>query len=234
MKYSKHPRLYISSKLASDKNIILDDDQSNYLKNVLRLKNGFKLRVFNEEDGEYLANFHINGKECSIELFEKFRESQKQKHNITVLAPLIKSDKLELICDMATQLGISYLIPIITERVQRRDVNLERLNKIVLEATRQSERFSAPIISDSRRLNDIKFEDFDIILFANEMEQSAKNLKIDIGQKIAVLVGPEGGFTEDEIKFLISKKNIFSVSLGENVLRSETSVVSLLSFVNLT
>ncbi len=232
MKYSKYPRIYIDVQLLTGKIIPLDKDQLNYLKTVLRLKDGFKLRVFNENDGEYFANLLIKNLECNLKLLEKFRDIIVPRYEVTLLVPLIKLDRFELMCDMVTQLGIVSIIPIITERVQRRELNFDRLNKIVKEATRQSERFISPRVSHQIYLEDIEFGDYNIILFANEMEQNQSSLEFDNVQKIAILVGPEGGFTDYEIRTILSKCNVVSMSLGDSVLRTETAVISMLSLIN--
>lgn len=225
MKYSKLPRLYMEDELSPDKLLLLNNENYNYLKNVLRLKNGFKLRVFNEKNGEFIANFDSDGK---ILLTEQFRNIHQYQPKITLLASIIKQDKFELICDMATQIGVTSIIPIITIRVQKKDINYERLNKIILEATRQSERFDIPKLNQAIELKEIKNLFFDKIYFANEQEQrefkNSSNLK-----NIAALIGPEGGFTDEEINFLNNLSNVESISLGHNVLRAETASIALLS-----
>ena len=199
---------------------------------------------------------------------------------VILLASIIKPDKFEMICDMATQIGVTKIIPIITQRVQRKELNRNRLAKIILESVRQSERLTIPILGDEIKLSAIAQLEVNRIYFANEMEESnivsihdprrhpraggdpeqkeidlptneafwprtpgsrVKKARDDIsGEQLlnmnsfqdnsfAFLIGPEGGFTDEEILFLLTLPNIASVSLGANVLRSETAAIALLS-----
>jgi len=224
MKYSKLPRIYVSSLLEAHKSIQLDNDNLNYLKNVMRLKEGFSFRVFNEACGEFLASFSLSGK---VQIQEILRKPHEHKSSITLFASIIKQDKFELMCDMAVQLGVSDIVPIITDRVQKRELNIERLKKIMLEASRQCERLDIASISEPIDIKDIKYKDFERIYFANENEDNTASFENK--GKVGVIVGAEGGFTDEEVLSLSKIPNVISVSLGENVLRAETATVAMLA-----
>lgn len=232
MKYSKLPRIYINSELFKRGFPVVNDSDCHYIKNVLRAKHGQQIRVFNENDGEFFAIVNITGKKYNLEIKEQFRKPIQNSRGVILLAPIIKPDKFEMICDMATQIGVTKIIPIITQRVQRKELNRDRLAKIILESVRQSERLTIPILGSEIKLSDIAPLEVDRIYFANEMEESNGVLQdTSSSNSCAFLIGPEGGFTNEEIAFLKALPNLVSVSLGDNVLRSETAAIALLSKV---
>ncbi len=230
MKYSKLPRIYVAEFLETKSEFALDADNYNYIKNVLRLKDGFFIRVYNERGVEYIARIKLGNKAGSFQIAEKFREKTSYQKEISLFISIIKADKFELICDMATQMGVTKIIPIISERVQRRELNNERLKKIITEAARQSERFDVPELMSPIDLSDIKDTKCEIVFFANETEENNLIINANDGE-VGALIGPEGGFTDSEIEFLNSLDFIHSVSLGQNVLRAETAAIALLSKV---
>ncbi len=230
MKYSKLPRIYAAECLEENRTFPFDLENYNYLKNVMRLKDGFSIRVYNERDGEYNAQVKFDSRSGSFKIGEKLREPYAQQIETWLFAAIIKSDKFELICDMATQMGVTKIVPIISERVQKREVNEARLKKIIMEAARQSERLDSPQLFSPLDLKDLKNTECSEIFFANEMEQNEEVLNVN-SNNIGVLIGPEGGFTEEEIKFLNNLDFVHSVSLGQNVLRAETAAISMLARV---
>lgn len=230
MKYSKLPRIYVAEFLEIKREFALDPDNYNYIKNVLRLKDGFFIRVYNESGVEYIASIKLGNKTGSFQIIEKFREKTLAQKEICLFVAIIKADRFELICDMATQMGVTKIIPIISERVQRREVNEERIKKIIMEAARQSERFDIPEFISPIDLSDIKDTKCKKVFFANETEENNLVRHADYND-VGALIGPEGGFTESEIEFLNSLDFVYSVSLGQNVLRAETAAITLLSKV---
>lgn len=232
MKYSKLPRIYINSELFKGGFPELNESDCHYIKNVLRAKNAEQIRVFNENGGEFFAKVNIQGKTLSLEIQEQFRKPIQNSRGVILLASIIKPDKFEMICDMATQIGVTKIIPIITARVQRKELNRDRLSKIILESVRQSERLTIPILEDEMKLSEISQLELEQIYFANEMEESDGAMQdTSANNSCAFLIGPEGGFTDEEIAFLKALPNITSVSLGNNVLRSETAAIALLAKV---
>lgn len=236
MKFSSLQRLYIQDKIDSDRLISLNKDHSHYLINVLRLKNGDKVRIFNQNDGEYIASIiNHTKKSCDLKIENLFRPPLKEK-NLCIIQSIIKSDKMMQILDMTTQLGITEIAPVISERTQIKTINKDKYLKTLIESTEQCERMSIPILHDVSRLGDfLDKSNFDIIFLANEMEENtllSKDL-IKNYQKIAFIIGPEGGFTNEEINVITSYKNVVSITLGKTVLRAETAAVSITAQIQL-
>lgn len=235
----KFNRIYINSRLAENSKLELYDDHAHYIKTVLRLRVNDKFRIFNDRDGEFIAQISEFGKNnISANIKECLRKSYLESP-LTLAISIIKQDKLMLTVNMATQLGVTRIIPIITERCQFRTVNTDRLIKCAIEATEQSERLTPPIIEEAILLQDYLKRNNDFILYANEHEKEENSifgvlssLKEKIGN-ILIIIGPEGGFTNDEIELIKSRKNTQSVSLGKNILRAETAAVSAIAQVKL-
>lgn len=228
MKYSKLPRIYLKDKLTKSDIIEFDKENLNYLTKVLRMRDGFDIRVFNEIFGEFHAKINIQGKRVYAELIDNIRMPSEKDIKIYVFAPVIKLNKFEEICDSVTQLGADYIIPCVFDRSQKIDFKIERINKIIFEATRQCERLDFPVYRKPVQLNDIQFDDFNHIFFANEHENQDNRFSRDLKGNVAFFIGPEGGLTNEEIEFL-SSKAAKSISLGDNVLRSEVAAIALMS-----
>ncbi len=138
------------------------------------------------------------------------------------------------VIDQATQLGVSCITPIISAYTQNKEVNIDRYQRIAIEATEQSGRCSVPLINSPQKIDDFLNESFDLLVFANESEELNRVSDIKIWpDKLGVLVGPEGGFSELEINKVNKVNNCYSVSLGKNILRSETAVIAILSQISL-
>lgn len=226
MKYSKFPRIYYQNNISESKIINFDAEDANYLTKVLRLKNGFDIRVFNENDGEYFAKLNLTTKAISAKIIKIFRKAHASDKKIYLFAPIVKAPKFEEICDKATQIGVNFIIPTNYERSQKVNLNFERINKIIHESARQCDRLDIPQLGNILNLSDVVFEKYDSVFMANEHENQEFKSHKPSG-KIAFIVGPEGGLSGDEIEFL--NKDAFSVSLGDNVLRSETAAIALMS-----
>ncbi|MDX1923813.1 MAG: RsmE family RNA methyltransferase [Rickettsiaceae bacterium] len=230
MKYSKLPRVYIKEEINTNSLIEIQSELYDYIINVLRAKKNFQLRVFNEKNGEFFAEVKIEGKNCRLLIKEKFEKPPILGRKITLISSLIRPEKFELICDMATQMGIYRIIPLITERVQQfRAPNYTRLKKIIEESVRQSERLDFPILEEAKTFEQIDLAGYTQILFANENEKNTEHKIGNLGENIAIIVGPEGGFTEIEVKKILLLDNVASLSLGSYVLRSETAAIALLA-----
>ena len=281
----KYNRIYINSRLAENSKIELAGDHVHYVKTVLRLKVNDCLRIFNGTDGEFLAQItDINKNNLSVRLKERLKKPYTESE-LTLAVAIIKQDKLMLAINMATQLGVTKIIPLITRRCQLRSVNIKRLTKCVIEATEQSERLTLPIIEKAITIQDYLKKNNNLMLYANEREKEEKSIlrispslsdvyscevkrgyaKINLkksmksvsrgvermlihehprtykddvanfssSSSITIIVGPEGGFTNDELELLASCKNTKSVSLGSNILRTETAAITAIAQVKL-
>ncbi|AFB20771.1 16S rRNA (uracil(1498)-N(3))-methyltransferase [Rickettsia canadensis] len=234
----KYNRIYINSHLAENSKLELANDHIHYIKRVLRLKVNDGLRIFNGTDGEFLAQITDIGKNnLSVKLKEQLKKPDTESA-LTLAVAIIKQDKLMLTINMATQLGITKIIPLITKRCQFRSVNIKRLTKCMIEATEQSERLIPPIIEQAIKLQDYLKKNNNLMLYANEYEKEENSIlqitSLLNNSDIDIVIGPEGGFTIDELQLLASYKNTKSISLGSNILRAETAAITAIAQVALT
>ncbi len=236
MKFSKLPRIYYNKTISDGGIIKIDGEIFHYLKNVLRLKIFREIRLFNQNDGEFKAQItEVNKKKLTIIINDKLRDVEIEKP-LTLAISIIKQDKFLQAISASVQLGITKIVPIISERTQFKDINKERITKYIIETVEQTERFTIPKLCDVTTLKDFCNNPIsEQIIFANEEEFSEQ--KITNVQKlknnIALLIGPEGGFSGDEKIMLKSNPKILSISLGKNVLRSEVATIYLISCINL-
>lgn len=203
----------------------------NYLKNVLRLKEGDHFRLFNEM-GEYLVNItQLSKKYIQIEVLQQLRCPYTPAHNIIVGMSIIKNDQMLEAINGITQLGVSIIVPVLAARSQVSKINSERLNRCLIEFTEQSERLNVPILSEVTSLSIFCQLYPKSIIYASEREvtQNLNNFS-DFSESIILLIGPEGGFNEAEFDLLKSHR---SVSLGKNILRAEVAAISLMAQLQL-
>lgn len=251
MKFSTLKRLYVDVNLAKNQTIRLDDEYTHYLKNVLRAKNFDLLRLFNK-NGEFLGRIHnlhhfnkrINKKQddiIDIEILELLRLPRSELQIILAM-PLIKTEKMSEAINMAVQLGVTKIVPIKTKFSQTEEINYERFSRIILEAVRQSERFALTKLEKITTLENfiLNYSVLYPVIFANEREIESNSIRSlsnmhDIFAKngVCIMIGPEGGFSDQEHEMLLTNQNIHSISLGTNILRTETAVATLLSQLQL-
>ena len=228
-------RLHFSNKLASGMVLKLSESQSHYLKNVVRLKNGDKISLFNSADGEWNAKI-LNQRNDFTEIkVEKLYRKQKQENNLWLAFSPIKKIAQDLILQKATELGIQKFIPLICERSIVREINIIRAKKIIIEASEQSNRISVPEFS---KIQDLKsfihtFPENGRIIFC-DINSSSNNLKNILSKKnpTCILIGPEGDFSEKERQLLVDKKKTLSFSLADNILRSETAAIAAITILS--
>ncbi len=230
------PRLYVDMGLSPARPITLDEAASNYLLRVLRLGLGGEVRLFNGRDGEWRAVIEaVGARRVEVRVVETLRPAQVKPAPgpILVFAP-VKKDATDLIIEKATELGVRRIAPVLTERTQTRTLRLDRLRKIALEATEQTERLDLPVIDEARLLMRV-LDDLPpgtAIIFCDEdggAPPILETLKTFPGKEAAVLIGPEGGFTPSERALLKARADVFAVSLGPRILRAETAVIAALT-----
>ena len=224
-------RLFFSNLISVNLTDKLDKSQSNYLTKVMRVKENEVFSLFNNE-GEWEAK--ILGISKSIVEF-KITKQLRQKENIKKLwlafSP-IKSNYQNFMIQKATELGVTKFLPIIFDRTVVRKVNKERLEKIVIEASEQSNRINVPSFESPQNLdNFLKKNSMDLIF----TDLNSDNKKVD-GSKfthkpICIIIGPEGDFSEVERQKILSSKGVQSIKINENILRTETAVISTISIV---
>jgi len=229
-------RLYFSGKIQSNLSSHLTKEQTHYLRDVMRLKTGDKLSIFNTQ-GEWNAIIESYDKnETKIKIMEKVRDKNNEKNIWLAFSP-IKQNPLNFVIQKGTELGVQKFIPILSERTVVREINIERVKKIITESSEQSNRISVPEINKPESLKNFlsQFPKKASLIFCdiNSTENSLKNiLKKNIEEPVCVLIGPEGDFSENERKMIIDLNQTHSISLAKNILKAETAALSAITIVN--
>ena len=235
MKFSQLFRIYVNQPLAKNQTICLVDERQHYLSLVIRLRIDQKIRIFNERDGEFVAQVRSIGKKETILIVEDIFRSVIIEPPLILALCIIKLDRFLEAIRAAVQIGVTEIIPIVSSRVQLKKIPREKIENILQQSTEQSERLKIPILADETSLEDLlQRRDIEQIIFANENELENKIIADIRGWKdeLCVLIGPEGGFTDREIK-LLEQSNVTSISLGETVMRSEIATIVTLGCVKM-
>ncbi len=226
-------RLFHPENIIENTTCLLSKEHTHYVVNVMRLKRGSNLNLFNKE-GEWLCEIiFLNKDRVEVKYLKKIKESFKPS-NIEIAICLVKKGPMDTILQKATELGVHKIIPILSERTEVKELNLERAKKITIGASEQSNQLFPPEISKETKLKDF-LHNLDVsskLLFADV--NSKNNLKKEILKEanfFSVLIGPEGDFSPNERELINSKSNTYSFSLSKNILRSDTAVISAISLV---
>ncbi len=223
-------RLFFPENLSTNLNLKLDKSQSHYLIKVMRLNIGKNFSLFNQ-NGEWEARITkiIKGI-VEFSIIKKIRSNDNEKEIWLAFAP-IKLNYLNLMIQKATELGVSKFIPILTERTIVRKVNEKRLNKIIVEASEQSNRLKVPKLEGIVKLdNFLKFNQKTNIIFG-DLNTNNNKLNIKNNEPLCILIGPEGDFTTKEREKILKFKNIIPLKINENILRAETAAISMISII---
>jgi 16S rRNA (uracil1498-N3)-methyltransferase len=225
-------RLFFSKKLSADLTDKLDKPQSHYLTKVMRVKENEVFSLFNK-DGEWETKIlSISKSIVEFKTTKQIRQKENVKELWLAFSP-IKSNFQNFMIQKATELGVTKFLPIIFERTIVRKINKERLEKIVIEASEQSNRLNVPIIEESQNLNTfLKTDSIDLIF----TDLNSNNNKIDkskfTNRPVCIIIGPEGDFSEAEREKILNFDGVQALKISENILRSETAVISAISIVN--
>ena len=230
-------RLFFSKELKANLLSNLSTEQSHYIKNVMRLKPGDTISLFNSVNGEWNAKILNHNKENTEFKVEKLIKSKKLENDIWLAFSPIKKNPLDMMIQKTTELGIQKFFPILSERTIVKGINIKRVKKIIVEASEQSNRISVPEINNLETLKNFlsQFPKNGYLLFCdiNCEKNNLKNiLSKKIEEPICVLIGPEGDFSETERKLIIDLKQTHSISLAKNILRAETAALSAITIVN--
>jgi 16S rRNA (uracil1498-N3)-methyltransferase len=227
-------RLFHPENIIENTTGLLSKEHTHYVVNVMRLKQGSNLNFFNKE-GEWLSEIiFIERDKVEIKFLNKIKEPLKIS-NIELAICLVKKTPMEIILQKATELGVSKMIPIISDRTEVKDLNFDRANKIIIEATEQSNQLNPPEISQIIKLKDfVNGISKETKLFFADVNSKHKPISTDLGQdkKISVLIGPEGDFSPAERELILSKPETVPFSLSGNILRADTAVISAISIIN--
>jgi len=225
-------RLFFSETLSADMIDKLDKSQSHYLTKVMRVKENEVFSLFNK-NGEWEAKIlKISKSIVEFQTTKQIRQKENNKELWLAFSP-IKSNYQNFMIQKATELGVTKFLPIIFDRTIVRKINKERLEKIVIEASEQSNRINVPIIEESQNLtNFLKTNSIDLIF----TDLNSKNNKIDksklTDRPVCIIIGPEGDFSEAEREEILSFSGVQAIKINENILRSETAVISAISIIN--
>tara|TARA_E500000178_G_C16713041_1_gene613586 strand:+ start:20 stop:721 length:702 start_codon:yes stop_codon:yes gene_type:complete len=225
-------RLFFSNILSANLTDKLDKSQSHYLTKVMRIKENKVFSLFNKE-GEWEAKILGTSKNIvEFKTTKQLRQKENTKELWLAFSP-IKSNYQNFMIQKATELGVTKFLPIIFDRTVVRKINTERLKKIVIEASEQSNRLNVPSIEGSQNIKSfLKSNSIDLIF----TDLNSDNKKIDkskfTDKPVCIIIGPEGDFSEAEREKILSFKGVQSVKISENILRSETAVISAISILN--
>ena len=227
-------RLFYPNNITENLTVLLSKEHTHYIANVMRMKRGSNINFFNKS-GEWLSEIvFLDRDRIEVKFLDKIKEPTNTS-NIELAICLVKKGPIEIILQKATELGVSKIIPIISDRTEIRELNFERANRIVIEATEQSNQLSMPEINPIIKLKDfIHSISNDKKLFFADVNSKNKLNSEDLGQnkKVSILIGPEGDFSPVERELILSKPETVPFSLSENVLRTDTAVISAISLVN--
>jgi len=227
-------RLYHQNSIVENSSSLLSKEHTHYITNVMRLKRGSNISFFNK-DGEWLSEIiFLNKERVEVKFLKKVKEPI-EKNNIELGICLVKKNSLELILQKATELGVNKIFPIVSERTEIKDLNYQRANKIVIEATEQSNQMLPPSIEKIMKLENFiqSFDEKKQLLFANiNSKNILKSSDLSKNKTFCILIGPEGDFSPKEAGIILSKPNVVSFSLSKNILRSDTAVITAISLVN--
>jgi len=231
----KIPRLYTEQDLKQDQTVSLTTEQAHYLNTVLRLSADHPLRLFNGRDGEWLTHITtLERKSGALTPIRQTREQTAKKKPTRLLFAPIKKTRLNMLIEKAVELGVDELHPVITERTENRKLNIERIETQIKEAAEQCERLEIPTLHTPKPLKGKlgEWSGQTPLYWASERDQSAPHLSYQ--KNISdFLIGPEGGFTDNEHEFLDNHSSVHTISLGTAILRAETAAIFCLSHVKL-
>ena len=225
-------RLYHPENILENSTSLLSKEHTHYLVNVMRAKRGGNVNFFNK-NGEWLSEIVFLEKDrVEVKFLSKIKENTNT-HNVELAICLVKKNAMEIILQKATELGIKKIIPIISERTEVKEINFERANKIVIEATEQSNQLEPPQISEILNLKDFLNINRNKIFFADiNSDYSLEKKDFKEGETVTVLVGPEGDFSPAERELILNGSTTVPFSLSKNILRTDTAVISAISLVN--
>jgi len=230
-------RIFVPSNLAQGSVVTVSPEQAHHLLHVLRLKIGDVLRLFNDNSGEYRGTIStISKKTTEIAIHEKLRAPAAGAALWLCCAP-IKKAHFDYMIEKATELGVSEIQPILTQRTQIRDVNADRLYNICREAAEQSDRLSVPAVGLQVSLADfidVCPKDFAMIVCAEwgdatPIHEALHTAALSKFSSAAIVTGPEGGFAAEELEALRKAPNAFFVRLGPRILRADTAAIAALT-----
>ena len=227
-------RLYVQGKIYKNTLLTLNDQQNHYIKNVIRLQEKDKLLIFDDHHTEWRGEIlKKDKKNFYIKPLDITRQEENKKFLELVFAPL-KKPALEILIEKATELGVTHFTPLITQNTYVKKVNIEKLRLLTIQASQQSDRLDEPCINTA-----ISFADFlkarpSCVKIVGQERKTDKNI-VDLSsfasQPVSLIIGPEGGFTNEEINIMQGRPDFYLFSFNKAVLRAETAAIAALSII---
>lgn len=231
-------RFFASKENFNNNQIVLDDVEHNHLKNVLRLSEGESVIVVCGDEYDYECKIvRIAKNNTLLEIKNKYKNEYNPHCNVTVFQALTKSENMSLIVQKLTELGVTKFIPFESRYITSKDKfnKCDKLQTVSNQSIKQCKRSIPMIVEKTLSFSQMvaELEGFDVVIFANETEKTKKleDVQLASNNKVAIIVGSEGGFSEDECKAITNKQNAVSISLGKRILRAETAAIALTSVV---
>ena len=234
------PRVYVSQDLATDAEIKLDPQQTNYLVNVLRLGAGAPVLLFNGRDGEFSASLSSSSRKAALLTVGARTRAQEAPPDVDYLFAPLKHARLDYMAQKAVEMGARRLRPVITRHTQVARVNLERLQANAIEACEQCGVIWIPEIAPVEPLAEALrlWSPERVLVFCDEEADQASPLdalgSAQAAGGVGLLIGPEGGFDDDERAAILSAPRVLRLSLGPRILRADTAAVAALTLIQAT
>ncbi|MDR2646328.1 MAG: 16S rRNA (uracil(1498)-N(3))-methyltransferase [Holosporaceae bacterium] len=225
----KHvPRFYTAAELCDGGKVSLLPDQLRHATAVLRLSVGDMVRVFNSPWGEWICEI-IDAQRGALKCISMLKKCFNET-GPAVACTLINPKRFDFFLEKVTELGVSEIIPIVSQRSNYKNINLRKAEQKIIQACEQSQRLSIPTLREVMKLKDFlpKYSSNYRILVGDEKFSKLK-LSDVIREKCVFLVGPEGGFTDEEYKLFSIYKDLHKFTIGSTILRSETAAISFVS-----
>ena len=224
-------RLFFQESLSLNLISKLDKSQSHYLSKVMRVNIGQTFSLFNES-GEWEAKIKdIKKGIVEFLVIKKLRSANNEREIWLAFAP-IKLNYLNLMIQKATELGVTKFIPILTERTIVRKLNDKRLNKIITEASEQSNRLKIPKLEKILKLNEFLKLNENINIIFGDLNTDNSKINFKSSDPLCILIGPEGDFTVKERENILKLKKLIPLKINHNILRSETAAISMISIIS--
>ncbi len=233
------PRLYVVNDLAAGQVVALDKDQSLYLAAVLRQQIGDSVVVFNGRDGAWAARLTSDSKKAvTLALVEQIAPQTPKSDLWYGFAPL-KTERLDYVIQKATEMGAGIIQPVLTKFTQVSRLRLDKIVANAIEAAEQCEVLTVPVVADDISLTNLlagwtRDHGDRVLVVADESAASSSPVQALAalkGRRIGLLVGPEGGFADEEIALLRQQDFVVPVSLGPRILRADTAAVAALAVI---
>ncbi len=223
-------RLFFKENLSLNLNSNLDKSQSHYISKVMRIKEGDNISLFNET-GEWIVKIkEIKKGIINFVVIKKLRNVENDTEMWLAFTP-IKFNYLNFMIQKATELGVTRFIPILTDRTVVREINKDRIKKIIIEASEQSNRIKLPKLEKLINFKEFLkiYKNTNIVL--GDLNKNEEKIYFNKNKPICILIGPEGDFSENERELMSQLQNIRSLRINRNILRTETAAIAMISIL---